>query len=457
MATVAGLAKQAGHNVEGSDANLYPPMSTLLEDLEIPVYTPYQGSNIEGKSVDLFIVANVLSRGHEELEAAINTGIPYTSFPDFVGRYILKNRAPVVVTGTHGKTTTTSLIAHVLTELGEEPGYLIGGQPKNLERGFHLGNGQAFAIEGDEYDTAFFDKNSKFLHYRPSFVVFNNLEFDHADIFGSLDDIKRQFDSLFYMIDDKHKIIANVDDDGVRSFLRDLDILDDVTTVSTSGQYPEADYVVSDIRTNPNWSFEIRHDGQTFRYETKLTGHYNIANISQVVATVNELAKANVIQKRQPSDIAQSVSSFRGVKRRLDLIVKKNGIEIYEDFAHHPTAVANVIDGFKKSYPNKRLFVAFEPKNATSRRNLFINDYSRSFQNADKVLIGQCPEDKRIVEADRMNTEKLAGLIGSKAEAYPTNELLADSLAATLRPNDAVIFMSSGSFSGIQYSLIDTI
>lgn len=457
MATVAGLARQAGFNVEGSDQAIYPPMSQVLKRLNINVNTPYAANNIsENPDPDLFIVANALSRGHEELEAAIESGVPFTSFPDFMGRYILDQKTPIVVAGTHGKTTTSSMLAFLLEKLGEKPGYFIGGQPKDLDSGYELGEGPCFVLEGDEYDTAFFDKNSKFLHYRPKFVIFNNLEFDHADIFNSLEDIKKQFRSLLELVEDKSHIVANVDDDGVRNFLYEEQLLEKVTTVSTRGLIPNADFCVESIESKgEGWSCTLRCYDELITFDTTLFGDYNMANLAQVVACSKLLMKTSVIKARQLSEIAPILKQFHGVGRRLDLITEQDGIRVYEDFAHHPTAVKQVIAGFKRTHPSERLIVAFEPRNATSRRDIFLEDYAKSFHEADSILIGKCPIDLRIAAEDRMDTSTLAQLIGEKAKAFDSNEELLTWLKTTVKANDSIIFMSSGSFSGIQYEVCD--
>ncbi len=459
MASVAGLAQQGGFQVEGSDNPLYPPMSTMLQNLRIKVSSPYSAKNLKNKHPDLFIIGNALSRGHEELEVALTTGIPYTSFPGFLGESILSDRDNIVVVGTHGKTTTTSLMTHILMTLGESPGYLIGGIPKNFSHGFSLGEGQLFVIEGDEYDTAFFDKGSKFLHYRPRYIIFNNLEFDHADIFPNLAAIEKQFSLLLELIPTPRNIIANWDDPGVRSLIEKLQLTDHVTQVSTLGKTPQADVVVKDINVGQDsWTCNIFvNNFGVIPVETKLIGRHNIANIAQVVACLRRIQDDHLIATPTPEAISQGIASFTGVNRRLDLISTIKGIDIYEDFAHHPTSVSHVIESFRCSHPEKRLVVAFEPRNATSRRNVFIKDFANSLGKADQVYLGHCPIDSRIPEGQRMNTAKLAALIGRKATAFDDNETLVECLASSLSENDVVIFMSSGSFGGIQYQLGDKI
>ena len=457
MASSAGLAQEAGYQVSGSDANLYPPMSDLLESLKVDVKTPYSASNVEDLDADLVIVANALSRGHEELEAALEKGVDYTSFPQFLGENILRNRQSIVVSGTHGKTTTTSMMAHVLRCLNIDAGYLIGGIPKGFDKSFHLGKDQPFAIEGDEYDTAFFDKNSKFLHYFPKYLIFNNLEFDHADIFENLEAIEAEFLKLFEKVSDKKNILANIDDPGVLNFLEKNSFLDQVTQVSTLGQNTDAEFRTISTRTgSKTWTAKVNlGNWGELEFSTNMLGQHNIANLLQVLSTVYRLAEDKIVAKPSLKDLKEAIESFGGVQRRLDHLCSTNDIDVFEDFAHHPTAVGLVLDTFKKSFPDRRLFVAFEPRNATSRRNIFSKRFADSLNLADQVLIGHCPVDKRIPEAERMDTGALAKLIGAKAEAFEDNTSLLDSLLEKVQPNDAVIFMSSGSFSGIQYQICD--
>ena len=459
MASVAGLAQQAGYHVVGSDMNLYPPMSTMLEELNIPVLSPYAPENILKSNADLVVVANALSRNHIELEAMLGAQIPYTSFPAFLGDHFLSQRSTVVVAGTHGKTTTSSLMAHVLVQLGADPGYLIGGIPRTLPRSFDLGKGPIFVIEGDEYDTAFFDKHSKFLHYRPKFVILNNIEFDHADIFPNLAAIEAEFSSLLALVPDASTIIANTDDPGVAKLLEQLNLKDKVTSVAARGQSQTAQVRLLSLEAPTsnqdgywNVTLEVAGLGKgTIR--SQLAGPHNAANICQVVACLWSLSKNGLLPKLSFEAIAQAIASFTGVKRRLDKLASVSNIDIYEDFAHHPTAVKTVIESMRSLYPKNRLLVAFEPKNATSRRNIFMKDFADSLSLADGVFIGPCPVDQRIPADLRMDTAEMAKLIGTKASAFSDNETLLDGLVGLARPNDTILFMSSGSFSGIQYRL----
>jgi UDP-N-acetylmuramate: L-alanyl-gamma-D-glutamyl-meso-diaminopimelate ligase len=463
MAAVAGLFKEAGFDVCGSDKGVYPPMSDMLADLKINYRVPYDAKNLIEEKADLVVVANALSRGNPELEYMLEQKIPYTSFPALMGDRILADRCSVVVAGTHGKTTTTSLLAHVLTVLGEEPGFLIGGIPRNFALSFHLGKGRVFAIEGDEYDTAFFDKGPKFLHYRPSLALLNNLEFDHADIYKNLDEIERQFTKLCGIVQTPKQIIANVDDPGMANLLRENGYWNRVTRVASKGLEVDANVRVTNVSVEEHsgqntslWRARIQTESfGNLSLTTALAGEHNIANIAQVIATVERLYLMGELHKRPTTeDLQKAIASFAGVKRRLDLLASVGGIDVFEDFAHHPTAITTVIDGFRRSYPTKRVIVAFEPANATGRRNILQSDFAKALGLADQVLIGKCPVDTRIPEAERMDTTGLVTQIGtSKAKAYKENEHLLEDLKHLLKPGDAIIFMSPSSFSGIQHSL----
>jgi UDP-N-acetylmuramate: L-alanyl-gamma-D-glutamyl-meso-diaminopimelate ligase len=464
MAAAAGLCQEAGYDICGSDGPLYPPMSTMLEELKIPVYR-YDAKNLETAKPDMVVVGNAISRGHVELEALLRSGIPYTSFPKLTGDLFLSKRASIVVTGTHGKTTTSSLMAHVLFELKEDPGFIIGGIPRNFPRSFRLGTGKPFVIEGDEYDTAFFDKGPKFLHYHPKHLIINNIEYDHADIYPNVEAIEAQFAKVAKLVPSDGVIMANVDDERVQKVLSATPVNARVVRVSTLGKNPSADVVLKSFsakeltRGEQLWTANIQTKmwGE-LKIETSLSGQHMLANVAQVVATLESLVDAGQLcQKPTAQQIIAAIKSFKSVTRRLDHLGSVGTVDVFEDFAHHPTAVGLVIEGFKAVYPNRRLLVAFEPKNATSRRNTFQKDYVKKFGLADRIFIGPCPEDKRIPEEQRMNIKQLASEVGQKAHAFDSNEQLLDAMAAEIKANDAVIFMSAGSFSGIQYKLLENI
>jgi UDP-N-acetylmuramate: L-alanyl-gamma-D-glutamyl-meso-diaminopimelate ligase len=463
MAAVAGLLQEAGFKVVGSDAGIYPPMSTMLNELNIKVYSPYDAKNIDDARPDICVIANALSRGNVELEHVLSKGLLYTSFPAICGEQFIKDRIGVVVTGTHGKTTTTSLLAHTLHALGEDPSFVIGGIPRNFTRSFRLGSGKTFAIEGDEYDTAYFDKGPKFLHYHPHHLIVNNIEFDHADIYKNVEAIEDQFVKLCTLVPKEGRIFVNSDDPGVQNLLKRTGTDSRFVRVATLGKDPAGavkvlSYGVKSAEPELQiWSLKLKTATMgTIDLDTTLTGKHNIANVAQVVACMESLGQLGHLEKRLSVErLQEALTSFKPPKRRLDHLGSYNGIDVYEDFAHHPTAVELVIEGFKASFPKKRLVVAFEPRNATSRRNTFQNDYIKKLAGADRILIGHCPVDQRIPEAERMNTEAIAQGIGSKATAFATNEELLETVSRELNSGDAVIFMSSGSFSGVQYQLAE--
>lgn len=459
MASAAGLCKEAGFEIIGSDDHIYPPMSLMLADLKIPVLSPYTPENIENVPCDLYIIGNSLSKNHPEVAKIIEKGHQFTSFPNFLGENILKHRFSVVVAGTHGKTTTTSLLTHLLTELGEQPGYLIGGVPKNLETSFSLGRGLPFIIEGDEYDTAFFDKESKFLHYHPKICILNNIEFDHADIFKDINAVERMFEKLLTLVSPPSHIIANTDDTRVKGLLEKIGILNQIT--KTSADINRASDIATRVKIKsltPSidnyWQGIIATDFfGDLHIRCILAGQHNWSNIVQTIAALIVLTETGQISPPNPQTIEAAFVNFKGVKRRLDLLANCNNINIFEDFAHHPTAVREVIKGFRQSYPNRRLIIAFEPKNATSRRNVFTEKYATEFKAADLVLIGACPVDSRIAPNEQMNIFKLAERVGDNALAFKENNDLYAWLLSHIQPGDSIIFMSSGSFSGIHHSL----
>lgn len=463
MAAVAGLCQEAGYIVTGSDVPMYPPMSTMLEELKIPVRSPYAAENLAAETPDTVVVANALSRGNVELEALLRSGIPYTSFPKLTGELFLKHRTSIVVSGTHGKTTTSSLLAHVLFELGQDPGFIIGGIPHNFPRSFRVGTGKTFVIEGDEYDTAFFDKGPKFLHYHPHHLIINNIEFDHADIYANVEAIEAQFANVARLVPKDGAIMANMDDPRVRALMDTVKPACHVIKVATLGESKDGD--VSLVRYSARegkrgeqlWSAVIKTKmwGE-LSIETTLSGKHMLANVTQVVATIESLAqKGHLTKTPTASELSAAIKSFKSVARRLDHLGAVGDIDVFEDFAHHPTAVGLVIEGFRAVYPNRRLLVAFEPKNATSRRNVFQNEYVKKLGQADLIYIGPCPEDKRIPVDQRMNIDDIAQNIGKKAATFPSNDELLSKILTDIKPGDAIIFMSAGSFSGIQYKLID--
>ena len=329
--------------------------------------------------------------------------------------------------------------------------------------------GKCFVIEGDEYDTAFFDKHSKFLHYHPNVVILNNLEFDHADIFDSLDAIKSEFRGLLEKVSDKNKIIANANDPEIYSLIQEMQLDQDVTWVRTKKDAPRSTTVAlkscqalhrsCEQTKQPLWEVCVQTNlwGE-LRIETTLAGDHNAANITQVVACLESLSRSKQIMDTTSAYITAAIREFKGVARRLEHLGTINQIDIFEDFAHHPTAVGEVINGIKNAYPDRRLIVAFEPKNATSRRNIFSKKYAEVLGWADVAFLGACPDDKRVAASDKMDTQALARLVSNQtAKAFDNNDSLLEHLVKECRPDDIVVFMSSGSFSGIQHKILQAL
>ncbi len=456
MGSVAGLFQALGYFVAGSDNAIYPPMSTMLEKLGIRVFSPYSEKNIDEFKPDLVIVGNALSRGHPEADYVMRKQIPFTSFPALLGEEILSKKETIVVSGTHGKTTTTALICHLLEGLGLNPSYLIGGVPKDKEHSFHVGDGPLFAIEGDEYDTAFFDKGPKFLHYRPKYLIVNNIEYDHADIYANIEEIYTQFIKLMRLVDEPKNIIANIDNPGVREVLTRMDYWDKVTSVATLGEQGAATFTFKrrlDTDADERWSGTIHHENHgSAALNLSIPGEHNLANAAMAYSLLMRLKEAGSLNISKEADhkLGDLFKSFAGVKRRIELVAKNSGIFIYEDFAHHPTAVAEGLKSLRFAHPQKRLLVAFEPKNATSRRNVFTHELAKSLGLADGIYIGACPLDLRIPEEQRMDTKVLGDLIGSKAKIFDDNQHLWNSLRLDIKKEDIIVFMSSSSFDGMQ-------
>jgi UDP-N-acetylmuramate: L-alanyl-gamma-D-glutamyl-meso-diaminopimelate ligase len=456
MASVAGLMQELGKEVTGSDSGLYEPTKTLLEKLEIKVKSPYSADNISSSAqADLYIIANSLSRGNCELEEILNKNLAYTSFPALLEKKILRDKIPLVVCGTHGKTTTTSLLAHCLTQLGERPGYLIGGNCKSLNNSFAVGD-KLFIVEGDEYDTAFFDKNPKFYHYLPEYLILNNIEFDHADIYKNIEEIEQVFITLINKVRNKKNIIANTEDPRVLSLLQKLKIKSQVRTVSCSHN-SSVKIISSQPYSNNMWQTVLQTKNESITINSSLLGKHNSYNIAQTVATLVALQADNLIKKVSLKKISQTIEEFAGVTKRLEKIGYLNKAPLYFDFAHHPSSVRITLETIKHLFPHKKVIAAFEPKNATSRRNIFIKEYQKSFACADTVLIAPCLEDQRIPTEQQMNTKNLAELIGTKAQAFSSFLHLQEWLQKNIKKNELLIFLSPGDFAKIPQKLKSTI
>jgi UDP-N-acetylmuramate: L-alanyl-gamma-D-glutamyl-meso-diaminopimelate ligase len=426
MGGVAALARELGEQVEGSDANVYPPMSTQLESLGIELMQGYSAAHLQ-PTPDLVVVGNAMTRGNPAIEYMLDEQLRYVSGPQWLGETVLTGREVLAVAGTHGKTTTTSLLAHLLESAGLAPGFLIGGVPGNFDVSARLGQGKPFVIEADEYDSAFFDKRSKFVHYRPRIAILNNLEYDHADIFPDVAAIQRQFHHLVRTVPGNGRLIVNAHD----HYLAEVLAMGCWTPVETFG-----------IGTG-DWRAElIEADGSAFRvyHGEALIGevHWPLLGQHSVMNALAALAAASAAGA-DPRALLPAFATFQSVKRRMELVGDVNGVRVYDDFAHHPTAIAATLAGLRANVGKARILVALEPRSNSMRLGAHADGLAPSLADADAVVFLQRPE--LAWDAQRV-TDALHG----RGATAPTVDALIAALRAQARPGDHVVFMSNGGF-----------
>ena len=451
MATVACYLKKLGIEVLGSDDVLYEPMKGVIAQHEIPVRVGFAAEQIDGQ-VDIYIIGNKLSRGNVELEEILAKDLPYTSFPAVIGA-ISRDQKTIVVAGTHGKTTTTSLIVHLLQKFGLDPSCIIGGVAGPTGTSYRLGKGPFFVVEGDEYDTAFFDKKSKFLHYHPRYLVLNNIEFDHADIFPDFSAVKKAFSELVDMLEHKGGLIAHADDRGVLSVAEPGGDL----VVSTSILSGHHSVCVTKYHYRDGFMDVTLKVGdvEEIQFRSQLLGAHNLKNVVQAVGLVWALCRDKWIDSSKlVKGLKEGLASFSGVARRLQCLHKDSKRVIYEDFGHHPTAVSFSLQTLRECYPRARIVAAIELKSAIARRNILFKEYVAALEKSDVQWIGECTQDNRIRPEHKMDTAALARALPNATAAHTNAELL-DDLQADTKDGDVVVFFSSGSFSGIQYELVN--
>ena len=461
MGAVAGLLAGAGHEVRGSDAAVYPPMSEQLAELGVPVMMPYGEANLAWQP-DLVVVGNVHSKDHIEVQAAQARGIPLTSFPAVIGERLLDGKHAIVVCGTHGKTTTTSLIAHVLTEAGHDPSLFVGGVPVSLGRGYRLGRGVEFVLEGDEYDTAFFDKGPKFLHYRPETAILTSVELDHVDIFPSFDAVRDVFKKLVAALPSTGLLIVCADSPDALAVARHATCRVEQYAVIDDGNEPPADVAWwaqhSEVGKSGRVTFDLFHrvagrGERVEHFESLLVGRHNVANCVAAIAVARARGVAT-------ADIQRGIASFAGVRRRQELRGIAGGVTVLDDYAHHPTAVRETLKALRKRYPKRRLIAVYEPRSATSRRKTFQAEFADALAYADEVIVGKLFDASKIPAADRFDPERLALDLhrgGTKASYTPDVDTIVKQLAESAAPGDVVCALSSGSFDGLHDKLLDAI
>ncbi|QDK45565.1 UDP-N-acetylmuramate:L-alanyl-gamma-D-glutamyl-meso-diaminopimelate ligase [Bdellovibrio sp. ZAP7] len=447
MASLAGLLKDRGYKITGSDMNPYPPMSTQLESLGINIQKGYKAENLHPKP-DFVIVGNVISANNEEAQELVKLGIPYTSLPKAMGEFIIENRESIVISGTHGKTTTTSMMSWVAENAGKKPGFLIGGIPKNFSQSFKNPEGDLFVIEGDEYDTAFFDKVPKFVHYKPKHVVLTSVEFDHADIYKDLQAVKDSFAKLMHLIPVEGTLLACAEDANVMELRK----LCKAKNNFTYGFKADADFRAKVLFQNEKGvGFEVHHKGEIMGpYNMQITGDYNILNATAVVAMSKILGFSE-------NRIQIAMESFEGVKRRQEILGEPNGILVIEDFAHHPTAVRETVKGIQKKYPGRKVFSVFEPRSATSRRKVFQKDYVEAFKGSHEVMLAKAFDQSKIDAENRFSSHELISDLkasGVTAEDFDGADQIVAALKARAKRGDVILIMSNGGFDGIYTKLM---
>jgi UDP-N-acetylmuramate: L-alanyl-gamma-D-glutamyl-meso-diaminopimelate ligase len=449
MASLAGLLREQGHEVTGSDQDVYPPMSTQLEALGIPIRSPYAEANVP-EDADLVVIGNALSRGNPEVEAVLDRRQRYTSLPALVAEEFLRPRRSLVVAGTHGKTTTTALLAFLLDRADLDPSFLVGGVPVDFGRSYRLGRGRHFVIEGDEYDCAFFDKRPKFVHYLPTTAVIGNVEFDHADIYADLLAVQTAFVRLLQVIPRGGLLVAGTESPALASLLPQARC-----RVETFGLHAEADWRAVDARTGPDGSrFRLVRKGRDAgEFALGMGGEHNIRNALAALAVAAE-------EGVEPATVRDALAAFQGVKRRLEIRGEARGVTVYDDFAHHPTAVAATLRALRALGGAGRLVAVFEPRSYTSRTRVFQEDFARAFALADRVYVaaahlpGKVPEGQRLSEADLVAAIDQQG---GQALFLPTVEAIVSALAGELRPGDRVAILSNGGFGGIHDKLLQAL
>jgi UDP-N-acetylmuramate: L-alanyl-gamma-D-glutamyl-meso-diaminopimelate ligase len=451
MATVAALLKQSGHDVGGSDQHVYPPMSDFLVTEGIRTMVGFSADHVSA-DVDLVVVGNAISRGNIELEAVLERKIRYCSLPEVIRDHFLWGSRPIVLAGTHGKTTTTSLTGWLLTHGQRNPTVLVGGIALNLgDRGssYRLGEGGDFVIEGDEYDSAYFDKTAKFLKYLPEVAVIGNIEFDHADIYADIEAVLLAFRRLVNLVPRTGLLLLGADSPHAAGLLPHA-----VSPVETFGTAVEATWRADAIEHGEGATrFAVHRHGKPFgRFESPLLGLHNLRNALAALAVGSHVGLG-------ASQLADGLRAFKGIKRRLEIIGVRSGVTVIDDFAHHPTAVRETLAALRTGYPTRRLWAVFEPRSASSCRRVFQNDFAASFGAADEVVIAGIFRSS-LPESERLSVERLVDDLrgqNQRARHVPDTQNIVETIVNERRDGDIVVLMSNGGFDGIHQKLLQAL
>jgi UDP-N-acetylmuramate: L-alanyl-gamma-D-glutamyl-meso-diaminopimelate ligase len=451
MASLAGLLKERGCHVTGSDEGVYPPMSDLLEELGIDARTPYAPSNLPD-ACDLVIVGNALSRGNPELEAVLERRLAYASMPEVLKEVFLRDRTPLVVAGTHGKTTTSSLSAWVLERSGLDPGFLVGGVPLDFGRSFRLGSGEPFVVEGDEYDTAYFDKGPKFMHYLPQVAVLGNVEFDHADIYSDLEAVKRAFRLFVRLVPRNGLVVVGKESEIAMEVTEDAPC--PVTTFSAEAS-AEADWM-ADILDASERGTRLRvscRGRKVVEIWAPFWGRAGVRNLLAATAVGAHFGASS-------SELGEALESFKGVRRRMEIRGTGRGVVVVDDFAHHPTAIRETLTAARSRWPERKLWGIFEPRSFTVRSRYFQDELAEALAEADEVVVAQVLHSTRLAAEDELSEEQLVRdtrARGTSATFVPEHGEIVRFLNDRARDGDVILLMSNGSFGGIHDKLLDAL
>ncbi len=441
MGSVASALRERGFVVTGSDENIYPPMSTFLEKRGVALNQGYRAENIPAK-VDVVVIGNAITRGNPELEAVLNRKLYYLSLPETLKQFFLRGRHNLVVTGTHGKTTTTALLAWILTSAGLKPSYMIGGIPKNLGRGALFNDSKHFVIEGDEYDTAFFDKRSKFIHYLPELLVVNNIEFDHADIFRDLDEIKLSFRRLINIVPQNGMVLLNGDDPNCVEVAQNC-----LAALVEVGFSPNCAHRIRDVTYSAEGSrFTLGEE----QFELPLIGEFNVRNAAMAISAARFYQVPN-------EKIQTALKKFEGIARRQEVRGEARGVKVIDDFGHHPTAITQTMHALRHRYPGQRIWAVFEPRSNTTRRAVFQQQLPDALSLADGVFISEVARLDQIPEGERLNPEGVVEAIAKSGRPafYEKNaEAIIERLVPMVQENDIVAIFSNGGFDRIHEKLL---
>jgi UDP-N-acetylmuramate: L-alanyl-gamma-D-glutamyl-meso-diaminopimelate ligase len=451
MATLAAMLKRRGFDVRGSDQSVYPPMSDFLASEGIAVENGYAAAHITS-DIDFVVVGNAISRGNPELEEVLDRKIRYGSLPEAIRDHFLWAARSIVIAGTHGKTTTTSLTGWVLTHGGVDPSMLVGGVALNFGQqgsSYRLGQGRDFVIEGDEYDSAFFDKTAKFLKYLPDIAVINNIEFDHADIYADFDAVLLAFRRLVNLVPRRGLLLVGADNPGARDAASGAH-----SRVQTFGLDEGVDWQAHDVTPSAGGTkFRVRRNKTPFaEFEVALVGAYNVRNALAAIAIATEVGVS-------PDRIGEALRTFAGIKRRLEVVGRAGGVTVYDDFAHHPTAVAETLAGLRAAHPSSRIWAVFEPRSASSCRRIFQEDFAKAFTAADEVLLAPVFRST-LPEAERLSLPLLVRDLASRGQSARETaslEEIVDTVVRERREGDLVVMMSNGGFGGIHRKLLQAL